>query len=249
MQLRTHEGTNRSWFRWAHVLACVFALPATAAAARGSRAVAPPPPVLNIVRQTLKPGAAPGYAELEAAIVHGYDRAKIPLYWLCLQSTRNPAEILYLNLYKARSDADRAAAVFNDEMKRHPDLVKLQQRLTALGAAPPRTALTTRRDEFDFKPRGADFSSMAALDLTIIHVQPGREGEFVEALQTGRASAWQIYEDSASPTFYVLMPLKSARQRAEGMPRALRRARHVYTAEKPVTYVLRPAMSRRSARN
>src|SRR5213594_1035390 len=99
-----------SWLHFA--LAAVFAvgsvMSAAAAPARGPGA---PPKFLNIVRQTLKRGAAPAYLDLEATIVRAYDRAKVPLYWLCLQAPKTPPEILYLNLFDTPDGLDRAAVI------------------------------------------------------------------------------------------------------------------------------------------
>lgn len=202
-----------------------------------------PPKILNVVRQTLKRGAAATYDAIEASIARGYRQARIPLYWICLQSAKNPQAVLYLNVYEAQQDADRAAATYRDMVPRHADLTRLQQRLAALGAGPSTTALTARRDEFVYGRRDVDFATMGALRVTVFHVRPGHEGDFVDAAQTGRAVPWQIYEDMASPTFFLVAPLRTTSERDAGVPHVLRRLKRVYTAEKPVIYVVRPDMS------
>lgn len=215
--------------------------PASAAPARRPGA---PPKILNVVRQTLKRGTAAAYAGLEASIARGYRQARIPVYWVCLQSPKNPAAILYLNVHDAPEHADRAAATYRDMVPRHPDLVRLQQRLAGYAASPPVSMLTTRRDEFVYGRGDVDFATMGALRVTVFHVRPGREGEFVDAAQTGRAVPWQIYEDAATSTFFLLAPLRTAsEQRDAGLPRALRRLKGIYTVEKPVVYAVRPDMS------
>jgi len=203
-----------------------------------------PPKFLNIVRQTLKRGAAPAYLDLEATIVRAYDRAKVPLYWLCLQAPKTPPEILYLNLFDTPDGLDRAAVIHEDTIKRHPDIARLLQKLTGYASAPPTSTLTARRDEFDYARRGVDFATMGALRVVVFHVEPGHEGEFVDAVQTGRAVPWQIYEDRAAPTFYLLVPMRSPSDRkGGGLPRGLRHLKRVYRAEKPIVYAVRPAMS------
>ena len=215
----------------------------TPAFAAPRRAVTPPPKVLNIVRQTLKRGAAANYATVEASIARGYRRARIPLYWICLQATNNPSAILYLNVYEVGSDAGRADETYRSMLPRHRDLGRLHDRLKTYTAGAPVSMLTTRRDEFVFRPRNVDFTTMGALRVTVFHVKAGHEGEFVEAARTGRAVSWTIYEDSATSTFFLLTPLRTASERDAGIPRALRGLRGVYTAERPVTYTVRPAMS------
>jgi hypothetical protein len=221
----------------------IGAVDAAAAAAPAGRAGAPPR-VLNVVRQTLKRGAAPAYTGLETSIARAYHQAKIPLYWVCLQATKSPVEILYLNVYAAREDADRAEATYRDRVPKHPEILRLQQRLTALGAGPPLNTLTARRDEFVYGRGDIDFATMAALRVTVIHVRPGHEGDFVEAVRTGRAVPWQMYEDTASPTFFLLAPMRTPTERTSaGLPRALRRLKGIYTVDKTVVYAVRPAMS------
>jgi hypothetical protein len=203
-----------------------------------------PPKLLNVVRQTLKRGAAPAYEEVEAVIADGYRRARIPLYWLCLQASSNPSAILYLNVYDAPEQADRATQTYNNMVApRHPELLKLQKRLTTYGAGPPVSMLTRRRDEFVYGRRDVDFATMSALRVTVFHVRAGREGEFVDAAQTGRAVSWQLYEDSATSTFFLVTPLRIASERDQGLPRGLRQLKTVYTVEKPVVYIVEPAMS------
>lgn len=203
-----------------------------------------PPKVLNIVRQPLKRGAAPAYEETEALIADGYRRARIPLYWLCLQASGNPAAILYLNVYDAPAQAERATQTYNNMVaSRHPELLRLQRRLATYGAAPPVSMLTRRRDEFVYGRRDVNFATMAALRVTVFHVRAGREGEFVDAAQTGRAVPWQLYEDSATSTFFLVAPLRTASERDPALPRGLRQLKKVYAAERAVVYIVQPSMS------
>lgn len=203
-----------------------------------------PPKILTVVRQTLKRGAAAAYAALEASIVRGYRQARIPMYWVCLQAPSNPSAVLYLNVYDVPEDADRAAATYtNMVVPRHPELLRLQQRLTTYGAGPAVSMLTRRRDEFVYGRRDVDFATMGALRVTVFHVRAGREGEFVDAAQTGRAVPWQLYEDSTTSTFFLVTPLRRPWERDHGLPRSLRQLKGVYTVEKPVVYAVQPAMS------
>jgi len=174
-------------------LALVFLTAAApSAAAAPEKRPGTPPKLLNVVRQTLKKGAASTYAAIEASIVRGYERAKIPLYWIGLQSSKAPAEILYLNLYDTPDGPDRAQTTYKEWVPKHPELVKLQDRLVTYGAAPAVSTLMTRRDEFVYGRRDVDFATMGALRVTVFHVKAGHEGDFVDAAQTGRVVPWQI---------------------------------------------------------
>jgi hypothetical protein len=133
-------------------------------------------------------------------------------------------------------------------MKRHPELVKLQQRLASFGQANAVSSLTARRDELVYMPQGGvDLATMSALRVTVIHVRAGREGEFVDAAQPGHAVPWLLYEDTSASTFFVVVPLQSTKdRRGGGLPRGLRHLRGIHTAEKPVVYAVRHAMSHAS---
>ena len=216
-----------------------------AAAAKRARVMAAPPKILSFVRQTLKRGAAAAYAGIETSIALRYHQARIPLYWVCLQSSKSPEDILYLNVYDNPNGPDRAAATYQSMVPKHQDLVRLQQRLQALNATPPTTSVTARRDEFVYSSkRDVDLATMGALRVTVFHVKAGHEGDFVDAAQMGRAVPWLLYEDTASPTFFLVVPLRTPSDRRDaGLPRGLRQVKAIYTADTPVVYVLRPAMS------
>src|SRR5439155_2484083 len=148
------------------------------------------------------------------------------------------------NVHESREQADRMAAVYNETVPRHPELLRLQQRLTTLRASEPASTLTVRRDEFVYGGKDVDFATMGALRVTVFHVRAGHEGDFVDAAQAGRAVPWALYEDTTSPTFFLVVPLRAPSQRGDTkLPRGLRRLKGIYTADKPVVYAVRPAMS------
>jgi hypothetical protein len=219
------------------------ALPAAAVAAPSPGA---PPNVLNIVRVRLKPGASAPYESLEANVVRTWDRAKVGIFWICLQSPKDAKDILYLNLFESTADMDRATAIYNEAVRHHPELPRLQQRLSELTVSTT-SALTSRRDDAERAPTGVDFATMRALRLTLIHVRPGREGEFVEAIRTAAAKdgAWLVYEATESPLFALITLRRTAseRLRAPAIPRSLRRFRGAYTKAETKDYAVRPAMS------
>jgi hypothetical protein len=206
-----------------------------------------PPRVLNLVRVKLKPRSAGAYNALEAQIVRAYERAKAKVYWICLQGPRDASDVLYLNLHDSPEAAQRMESNYRDTIKQHPELTALQQRLTDLTLSTVST-MTTRRDDIDRAAAGVDFATLRTIRLTIFEVRPGREGEFLKAIRTTSAKegSWLVYEANDSST-YALMTLKRTaigrRDAATAVPRALRRARGVYTKVETHVYTVRPAMS------
>ena len=53
----------------------------SAFAARPAHVQAPPPKILNVVRQKLKAGTSHSYESLETAIVAAYEQSHVPLFW------------------------------------------------------------------------------------------------------------------------------------------------------------------------
>lgn len=219
---------------------------AVAAAAPQSAPAGAPPPVLNIVRVRLKPTASGPYATLEAQIVRAYERAKIRLYWICLQSPRDASDVLYLNLYDGPGRAEQAAAYYQTAIKQHPEVAALTDRLRELTSTTS-TMLTTRRDDVDHAAHGVDFATMRALRLTTFHVREGHEGDFLKAIRTTnpREGVWFVYEANDASIYALITLKRSAFNRRDGapVPRALRRFRGFSAKPDTKFFSVRPSMS------
>jgi hypothetical protein len=222
----------------------LVALMTPCAAAQGGAGA--PPRVLNIVHAKLKPRASATYAALEAQIVRAYDRAKAKVYWICLQSPKDAKDVLYLNLHASAEAADLMAAVYQDVVKRHPEILQLQERLKEFTGSTSST-LTTRRDEIDRPSSDADFATMHSLRVTMVQVTPGREGDFVKAIRTAnpKDGRWLLYEANEASTFYLLTLKRTAINRRDGppLPRTLRRNKGVYVKADTRIYSVSPLMS------
>src|SRR5438874_13663689 len=103
----------------------------------------PPPKILNVVRQKVKPTAVRSYETLEASIVKAYGRAQVRLYWTCLQSKSDATDILYLNAADSLEEWARSPSIYEKAVAAHPDLVKLTDRLRTYGSSPATSTLTT----------------------------------------------------------------------------------------------------------
>ncbi len=203
--------------------------------------------MLNIVRVKVTPHNAASYATLESHIVRAYDRAKARVYWIGLQGPRDGTDILYLNVTDSREAWDQMSSAYDAAVKKHPDIVELQQRLATMTASSV-TTFTTRRDDVDRTPQGVDFGTMRTLRLTMVDVRPGREGAFLDAIRTAPAAdgSWMVYEANDASTYALITLTTSARlTRKDGLalPRSLRRSKGIYTKVETRVYALRPAMS------
>jgi len=206
-----------------------------------------PPAVLNVVHHKLKRGTPSNYQTLEASIVSAYERAKVPrYYWLTFQSTKDPRDVLYLNLSSTVDEFHSLADAWPAVSAAHPELPRLQQRLAKLIESQSST-LTTRRDDIEYGA-DVDFASMRALLLTTVHVTAGHEGRFVEAVRraSGSHAPWVVYEATEESTFVLVAPLKSRAEakRTSPVPRAVKSLKGVYRDIETRLYTLAAPMSR-----
>ncbi len=208
---------------------------------------AAPPKVLNIVRQTLKRGAAHTYESIESSIVKAYEHAHVRVFWTCLQSKTDATDILYLNAAESIDDWEKIGRRHERETAPHPELAKLTDRLRTLNAAPPTSTLTTHREDVAFSRTDVDLQTMKALRLVTFEVTAGREGQFVRAVRmgAGRSSPWLLYEATEASRFFLVAPLRSAKEAKHGpaLPHRLQALKSVYTVTASTVYLMRPAMS------
>jgi hypothetical protein len=232
------------------LVSLVIALLTAAGPAARTAAVkaAPPPPLsVNIVHHRLKRGTPAAYQALEATIVNAYERAKVPLYWITFQSTRDPRDILYLNVFDSHDGMRRAADTYRALSPSHPELGRLSSRLAAMLEVQT-SVLTTRREEVTYTRPDVDFQTLRAMTVVTFRVKPGHEGKFMEAVRKAGASGapWMVYEANEESTFALLAPMRT---RAEAthpapIPRPLKELRGVYVKATTEVYALMPTMSR-----
>ena len=218
----------------------------SAFAARPAHVRVDPPKILNVVRQKLKPGTSQSYQALEIAIVAAYEQARVPVFWIMLQSRTDATDIVYLNVADSVEDWEAMGARYRKAAAAHPELDKMSARLATFIERSTST-LTTRRDEIPFSRTGMDLQSMRALRLTVFEVSPGHEGRFVSAARAAanRGAPWLLYEANDASTFMLVAPLRSAARvkRTPGIPRRLQELKGSRSPTDDGVYTLRPQMS------
>jgi len=227
---------------------CVSLAAASPAFAAGPKRPGAPPPVLNVVHHKLQRSAPASYQTHEASIVTAYERARVPgFYWLAFQSTKDPRDVLYLNLAGSVEEFQSLAESWTAVSAAHPELGRMQQRLAKLLESQSST-LTRRRDDFEYGRTDVDFASMRAVLLTTVHVKAGHEGRFVEAVRraSGSHAPWVLYEATEESTFVLVAPLKSRAEakRTAPVPRAVKALKGVYRDLETRLYALSAPMSR-----
>ena len=216
-------------------------------ARRPAHVPADPPRILNVVRQKLKPGTSQSYEALETAIVAAYEQARVPLFWIMLQSRTDATDIVYLNVAESLEAWNEMPARYRKAVAAHPELEKLSARLATFIERTTST-LTTRRDELPFGRTGIDLQTMRALRLTVFEISAGHEGRFVNAVRgaSDRAAPWLLYEANDAPTFMLLTPLRTAKHTAKSLalPHRLQALKEEGTPSADGLYAVRLHMSR-----
>ncbi len=179
-----------------------------------------PPKFLNFVHVQLKPGRGSAYANLETAIVRGYNGAQVDVHWLRLQALTGPSGVLYLNFFSSFEEYENILTTYGEALGRHPELLQMQERLQQENMAGDMTVVGVRRDDLGYRVSAIDFSKMRRLRISEFRVRQGREPDFAEAAKIVAAAyekigsdvSWVVYQaDSGAvgPTFLVLLPMRS----------------------------------------
>ena len=219
----------------------------TLVARRPAHVPADPPRILNVVRQKLKPGTSHSYESLETAIVAAFEQARVPLFWIMLQSRTDATDIVYLNVADSLEEWNELPARYRKAVAAHPELEKMSARLATFIERTTST-LTTRRDEIPFSRTGIDLQTMRALRLSVFEIRPGHEGRFVNAARgtSDRAAPWLLYEANDAPTFMLVTPLRTAKHtgKASALPHRLQALKEEGTPSADGVYAVRLHKSR-----
>jgi hypothetical protein len=181
-----------------------------------------PPKFLNMVHQELKPGRSGAYDELETSLARIYVHENLPVYWLEMESTTGPSEVLHLNLFDSAEEMSKAADALSAGFAADRKLAQMQDHLLEDNISSETSVLGVRRDDLGYRANSIDFSKMRVLRLTTIFAHPGYERAFMQAeWSLSEASeklnakvAWAVYEVIAGlpqPSFVIVTPMQSLR--------------------------------------
>lgn len=125
------------------------------------------PSTLLLYRADLLPGKEAAYAQTEAEIARGYANAKIPVYWLALQSVTSSSHVLYFDGFDSFSAVEQAGADVAQGLGAHPEIAALQQKLQGY-ASGAQTVLAFRRDDLGYRLNKIDLSKARFARVSIL---------------------------------------------------------------------------------
>jgi hypothetical protein len=196
------------------------------------------PNTLVLYRADLLAGKETAYEQTESEIVRSYESAKIPVYWVALQSVTNSPHVLYFDGFDLFADIERSGTALAQGLEEHPEIATLQQKLLD-SVSSARTVLAFRRDDLGYRLNKIDLAKSRFVRVSTFQFRPGFEEEFADAIRA-RAKGyeisdidapWMVYQvhsGLALPTFVEFQPMDSLSDIDDALDRP-KRGRHGLT--------------------
>jgi hypothetical protein len=132
-----------------------------------------PPALLQVVKESVYPGAESAYSEIEVQIARAAAELRCPNPYLALASTTLPREVWWLNAYTSQGDVDRVSKGYLENVPLMAAMQELAQGKKGLTTAPVDRMATLRADLSD----GADWR-VGELPFVVIREMPPPASRF-----------------------------------------------------------------------
>jgi hypothetical protein len=223
---------------------------------------------LLLVHQEVPSGRAREAEKLQVSFSRACDRLETPNYWINLQSLSSSKESLFFNPFESFDLLEQSRAGWSQFYAAHPELARMKDQIDEVVGS-EHTIFAVRRPDLGYLADGIDLSEARYMRVLEIHLFPGRESDFAEALKiladahaSIQADApWVVYEVKLgvnNPTFFVFMPLLTMAKNDEllsweqdianqegtaGLDRLTQIARESYASAENTLYEMRPQTS------
>ncbi|MGA7992642.1 MAG: hypothetical protein WCC53_14480 [Thermoanaerobaculia bacterium] len=188
----------------------------------GARALAqeppPPPRILQVFREEVKPGKGPAHAKVEAGWPAAFAKANWPSHYLALASMTGPSEAWFVSGYDSLAawEKDTKAIETNKALSAHLDALTEKDGELLSGHS---GLILTHRVELDNGPN-VDLSKMRYFRIATFRVRPGHDDDFTGAVKIVKDAyakakitlTWAVYQVTAGmpgPTYLVWIPMHS----------------------------------------
>jgi hypothetical protein len=195
--------------------ALLWCLPALAQTGSGDW---PPPKVLQIYREEIKPGKAPAHEVVEAGWPKAFAAAKWPTHYLAAASVTGPSEAWFMTGFEsfAAWETDTQNIDKNAVLKKEVDQLEAKDGELRSGG---RSLVASYREDLS-NSFNVDLPKMRYFRIIVFRVKPGHEAQFAEAAGIVKAgyekakltqpwAAYQVYSGMPTPAFLVFIPMKS----------------------------------------
>jgi hypothetical protein len=177
-----------------------------------------PPPVLDILRETIKEGKTAAHEKTEAAYVRAFRKAKYDGYYLALSSMSGPSEVWFLGGASSFAHVEKQRA----DSRVEPLQSDLDAAETADGALreSSRRMWTVYRKDLSYRPERMNLPKTRYVTVGIYRVRLGREEDFMAAAKSVLAGyekanddlpvlCYQVLSGAPNATFLFFTPMES----------------------------------------
>jgi hypothetical protein len=178
----------------------------------------PPPKILQIYREEIKPGKAPAHEQVEAGWPKALAKANWPTNYLAMTSSTGPSEAWFMTGFDSLEawEKDSGNVAKNSALKKELDqLEALDGELRSGG----RSLVAMYREDLSHQAN-VDIPKMRYFRIITFRVRQGHDSQFADAVKIVRTAfekanvpahwaVYQIYAGMPAPTFLVILPAKS----------------------------------------
>jgi hypothetical protein len=195
------------------------------AVAQGQKATRQRPPLpylVLIVHQQFLPGKNAEHQKLEASKSRICDRLDVPSYWISFESLTGQPEALSFGPLESFAELGQSRVNWRRFYSAHPDLARLQEESESLLATEQRM-VALRRDDLGYRSDSIDLAKARFLRILEVHLFPGHEPDFIEAVKTLADGSSEVKSDTPwavfqvefgvpTPTFFIFTPMNTLAQ-------------------------------------
>lgn len=199
-----------------YVSACLALLCASVAVAQD--VATPPPAMIQIYREEVKPGKGPAHEKNEAAYVHMMKGAKASPNYTALVTVTGPAEAWFVTRYEnyAAWGKDISAMDHNPTLSAESDRINSADGEFLTNS---RSIVARYRADLSYRP-GVSIPLTRFINISIVRIRPGHNTDFEDARKIIKAaheklalkfnySVYQVQSGMPAGTFFIMYYGKS----------------------------------------
>jgi hypothetical protein len=178
----------------------------------------PPPKILQIYREEIKPGKAVAHEQVEAGWPKAFARANWPTNYLAMTSSTGPNEAWFMTGFDSLEawEKDSGNVAKNSALKKELDQLEARDGELRSGG---RSIVAMYREDLSHQAN-VDIPKMRYFRIITFRVRQGHDSQFADAVKIVRTAfekanvpahwaVYQIYAGMPAPTFLVMLPAKS----------------------------------------
>lgn len=176
----------------------------------------PPPKVIQIYREEVKPGKGAAHEKVEVGWPRAFAKAKSQTHYLAMTSVSGPTEAWFISGYDSLAAWEKDTRDNENNAVLNAELQQLSAQDGELLSS-VRSVVATYREDLSYRPDGANIGQMRYFYITTVRVRPGHD--YSEVNKIGRAAHekanipehWAVFQVNygmPAGTLLIFQPLK-----------------------------------------